>query len=230
MKNTLRISSNRTEIIKILQNIKNKSKQSVIWQNLENSRIVNHGKIVDINIHKNTVKVVPDQKNTPFKFNKAFTIYFRGDEQSILFKQELDLSTDNSLVINIPEEVRIIEKRINIRYILDSTENNVLHLFKRIKGTDALKEFVVQTLDISSNGLSFVIPSQYFQYFNVHDIFLIHELLQYRFYIKIKGEVVHIADIKYRDNNTFSRGYKVGVKLFNGFPGKFLQKIERICI
>jgi len=66
-----------------------------------------------------------------------------------------------SILISLPQKVMILEKREDARLIIDSNEFNTLIIEKSDTISSLPRKFTLQLLDISHNGLSFKISSQY---------------------------------------------------------------------
>lgn len=223
-----RTSKDKVEILRSLLNIEEEKIPVLIWQNNGNSRTVTRFKIKQISQLNDTVELVPfteEDLMTCKKMEQSKTIYFRGEKNNIVFKQEsfnYDLKK-NELSFLIPDLVKLIEKRNLLRF---SPKEFKLALSCQIEPTSSnqfnSKIFFTSLVDFSTNGFSVSIDKKYARLFFVDETIKIHSIGKMNHKRCVFGKIRHLTpDLNIKGNLI------CGVELEVKIPSESLVKIYK---
>jgi len=122
-----RTTSERSEITTSLIEIHIEESPVLLWQNHNGIRKILKAKIEAIDMANNCLYLLPYSKSDQESFKEIHleaTLYLRGNNKSIVFKHDARLSRNKNgyLVVKIPEQVKMYEKRKNKRINHDGLE------------------------------------------------------------------------------------------------------------
>lgn len=151
----LKIENNFNEIVSTLIRMYRESSPVLIWQNTPDGRNMKNSYIKEIFPEKGYFVLAPLPDNTDFVFSGMTTLYLRGNERSILFKQSDIRVTKNNIVVKFPKEVRLYEKRFHSRFHYGFKSNHSVEIFHPKSTIDTEEIFKFSLYDISEKGASF---------------------------------------------------------------------------
>ena len=213
-----RTSTLKKEIIDSLINIHIESSPVLIWQNESGKRKVTKAKIEAIDFSSDSIFLTPFseiEKNEFQNFDSRNTIYLRGNNQSIVFKQDkIAIKSSNGLLqIVIPEEVKMFEKRGEVRLqSLDQILKLTTHFYLANNDTRTAKPIVGELRDVSLSGMGFFIEKKHAHLFSEKDKLKIERIGNFRFPRAIYGEIVY-ARIDHETVNKIRIGVRFNEKL-----------------
>ena len=132
----LRVEESFEEIMTTLKKMQREKSLVVIWQKPEGNtgdRKVFNSYIKNIDKTKKTLYLVALDDTTEISIDENTTIYIRGDERSILFKQSKVTLKKGHLSLLIPTEVRVFERRYTERIDFDMDEEFSIELKNIVK-------------------------------------------------------------------------------------------------
>lgn len=209
----LRIAKVRSEIVNVLLKIYINDSSVLIWQKEnEKKRILNTAKIshVDENIGVMHLRSTSGEWSTNIKGELA--LYFKGDEQSILFKAKNLIIQKNELIVPIPAEVRLLEKRYAPRLKLDATDSKNNLVVQKIFENGKRKQFCVTVIDISLTGVAVAVGRAEAKFFYEGDTVYVIELANNGLKNNVPGKVVYLRPVDYIDASLKTKGFRVGIK------------------
>jgi hypothetical protein len=223
----LRVSTNHDEILRIVKKMQNNGFKITLWQNIEGKRKVMQAIIQQINLKEKTFSLRPFGPKE-FSFKKNFSIYLHGNEQSLLFKANTDFNSSKLIVVHIPKEVRVLEKRLGPRFILAKKPNHEVKI-KKIHGfKEETKEFNLMGFDLSMKGLSFRLFAHDLTQFAVGNHLFICAVSGFIFQQPVEGQIMYIKAVKISEQTMGTdKVFRVGVKFVNEISRELLNSILR---
>ena len=215
MNNVLRSSSEFQEIVTILQQMMEEGAHCTIWQNIDDRKLHTECFIERIDFDLGTLVLKPLDQTFASNFQKRMQIYFKGSVQSILFKELAHYTSKKLLVINLPREIKLLEKRKAPRISLIDRENKVAEASKYDKESLEPRYFDLELLDISQGGLSFFLTSQQAGSIMTGDSLFFSRLLNVPLPTPIEATVKYTCPTKIKMKLVSERGTKVGVAFSN---------------
>lgn len=206
----LRVTKNRDEIVDIFKDACKERIPVVIWQNINNERLILNATFKNYNIEENTI--VLDIKNPqalPLK-NRA-TLYLKGNFKSILFKEMLTFSSGKIAIFNIPKELRLIELRKFERKQFRLTDDKFVEFFRINKLTDKKESFKFHILDLSNRGLAFNAESMEATNFIEKESITITAISDVKLPVPVKGTINYIKGQKQNIKAKQVFHYRLGV-------------------
>lgn len=206
-----RTSKIRQEIIDSLINIHEKSSPILIWQIEEKKRTIAHAKIESVDSSNNSIILSPfsiEDENTFKIFKLNTTIYMRGDNKNIVFKQEQSSSKTDSgfLQIFIPSEVKMFEKRSEARLTFtELNPNYTTHISPTARRSLTAKITIAVLRDLTTVGMGILLNKKFSKLFFEKDNIKIEKIGTYRFPRPILGKIVYI-DSEINTSNQFRIG------------------------
>lgn len=195
------------EILKIFDNIMSKTQTIVMWQNIgDQDRVVYDSILQKIDRKNKNIIIVPlDEGQTKYKLKKNITLYMHGEERSIVFKTTKFISTKSKIVVQIPNEIRIIENREHARFDLKkSAERSVLHLKEvGLEGSGTFKNFSINCYDLSQTGMGLELHTHHLLRYQIGDSIELKTIADIPIPNKVIGTVKYICpmlelpDVKY---------------------------------
>ncbi len=189
----LRVSHNPVEITDTINTMYADSSPVMIWQNQNGRRIVSYATIEKIDFSKNKILLLAKEKNRFEKFSKDYTIYIRGEQRSILFKQQDCKLNANKIAISIPLEVRLYEQRLVPRF--DTPEKKTVDAYfdKKIgAGVGTERNFSGRVINISKDGLCLEFLQNLGKFFYEDDSLFLSNIGFTTFSPKVEARIVYI--------------------------------------
>ncbi len=189
----LRVSRNSYEINDTINSMYADSSPVMIWQNQNGKRIVTYATIEKIDFQNNRILLQAKEKNRFEKFSRNYTIYIRGDQRSILFKQQDCKLNANKIAVSIPSEVRLFEQRLVPRF--DTPEKKTVDAYfdKKIgAGVGTERNFSGRVINISKEGLCLEFLQNLGKFFYEDDRLFLNNIGQSTFSPKIEARIVYI--------------------------------------
>ncbi len=209
----LRVAKVRSEIVNVLLKIYVTNSPVLIWQkDKETKRFLNSACVsnVDENVGVFHLRSTSGAWNSGIKGELA--LYFKGEEQSILFKAKNVIVQKNELIVPIPSEVRLLEKRNQPRIQLDpkNGKNNIV--IQKIFENGKRKQFCVNVIDISVTGAAIILGRTDAKYFYEGDTVYVIEMANAGLKSSVPGKVVYVKPVEYFDSSLKTKGYRVGIQ------------------
>lgn len=218
MTEALRSSNKANEILASLIKLQEEGVPCTIWQNIEDRKVHTQCYIESIDMRLGTIILSPSDGQFSFDFKNRSPIFFRGEKLSLLFKEFLHYSNDKLLVINIPQEIKILEKRQNPRICFAPGEGRSASASKYDSKTLEARNFELELLDLSQGGLAFFLTAQQAGSISKGDSLLFSRILSLNFDEPLMATVLYSTPTRLKLNETQKRGLRVGVS--------FQEKIE----
>lgn len=205
----LRISYDWNEIIDTLEQIQSEGSPIAVWDSNGEKSIE---KAVEWSIDPINGQIDFYQEGGNFNHlkDKETTIYFKGKEKSILFKQENILPLGDHILIDIPHEVNLYERRGEQRIHFGWESPHFTHISLTKKGKDY--EMLYSVYDISPHGMALNISSEEVSLFSTGDTIHIHKIGQSNIMIPLKAEICHIGQMDFIEGGIHLKRMKVGVR------------------
>jgi|GEM_PF-3357558 len=223
-----RTSNDRMEILKNLSQIEQEKIPVLIWQNTGNKRVICRFNIHSIQSDLDSVTLMPfDEKdlNDVKNMNHEKTIYFRGQFNNIVFKQDKFQydSLTQKVRFSIPDVVKLIEKRNMQRLLFDSLEKT---LSAQIEPTShkkmQSKVYFAAIKNLSLNGMGVILNKKYARLFFTDDKIKIYGIGKWEFHKAQFGFIRHLTPV---DNS--SGDVYCGIEFENPIPADSVTKIRK---
>ncbi len=211
MSDILRSTNNSDEILHILEQMVRDCTPCTIWQNISEKKLHTECYIERIDLTLQVLVLRPTLDFFPVDFKKRFQLYFRGKTQSILFKELAHFTSDKLLVINIPREIKLLEKRSKPRLDVTNKENRIALVTKYDQQSLEARYFDLELLDISQGGLSFFMTSQQAGSIAQGDQLFFSQILSIKLQAPILATVRYATPTKLKLKLVSKKGIKVGV-------------------
>ena len=217
-----RTSHLKKEIMDSLIEIHAEESPIIIWQNEAGKRNVIKAKIAAIDFVSDSISLSPYSDKDKLLFTNIkenLTFYIRGDSKNLVFKQEKKLlKINNSLLqIAIPSEVKLIEKRSEIRiHFSDQLLKMTTEVYPGGRVDLTTKSMIGELLDVSLSGMGFLLGKKHARLFFEKDKIKIDRIGNYRFPRPVYGEIIYT----YSDEDDSTKS-KIGIR----FKEKLTQEI-----
>lgn len=206
----LRVAKNRSEILKVLTDIYVNNSVVLIWQK-ENAkkRFLNTAVISHLDRNGKSFYLQSTSGEWLSQIKSGLSLYFKGEEQEILFKVSgIELST-RYLVVPIPNEVRIIDKRKYTRIQPENNKNFIVHnSFKEGKR----KQFSLKSIDISQSGAALSLTSIDSKFFYEGDTISLSPSTQTTFGQNVEGRVLYMKGMNDIGPTFKGKELRMGIK------------------
>jgi hypothetical protein len=220
----LRVASDPLEILTTINKMYLDRSPVLVWQNVGNMRILRNCFISDVDFANEVIALSPMGGNKSLDFKKEHTVYIRGNEKSILFKQERARFDGTNVIVDIPPVVRLYEKRVNPRVKLGYFSRHMMHFEKRINQTNnRLKEFFYPVYDLSVAGTSVCFNPKEQVYFNSGETILIHQLGDFKFPSPIEAQLIYIKKIEFFNDGHRQVRMKMGISFKRPIAQDFIR-------
>lgn len=174
-----------------------------IWQTQFQQRQMTEAEILTLERDHIMVKLSETLDLIPEKH-----IYFYSEFKKIVFKVNYYSLKENLLKITIPKEITLEELRSEKRFNLSHVKNTVIEFEKN----DTLeKSFSARLYDLSTNGISFLVPAKNKDLFVLEDKVKLQKIA--KDVINLNGKVMHIMPFTSKAELVKVPLYKIGVKL-----------------
>jgi hypothetical protein len=205
-----RKSQSRDEIISILTNILEKKKKFVIWQNQNDTRVLNQATIKSINLDNNSFVLEPAEAKTT-KFKNRDKIYLKSEEKNLLFKENLSFASDKLMILPLPKEFYVEELRKFPRKTFRVSDEVPFVFMVKNKFSHILETMECTLLDYSEKGLAFHVDSTQVTAFDKNETIYICRISNMLFEPKITAKIAY-AKAGNKLSNKGKISYRVGVK------------------
>lgn len=212
--NLLRSTQDYSEILKILHEIQQSESEILIWQknDINDHRIVDYCKMKRIDRKLGTIVLSPSKDIFSGTFNKRMSIYFKGKEHSVLFKEQIHFVSNQLLVLNIPHELRLLEKRSSPRTTFKFEDEKSVFISKFEENMIHPRNYELILLDISSGGIAFNLSPQQHGSIKKGDTIFIVRLFNNELPNPISAEVKYTAHVNFKIKGMTKKGIRVGAK------------------
>ena len=221
-----RTSTNKQEIIETLIQIQIEALPMLIWQNEDGERYTANVKIEKIDYSNESIFLTPFTPEDEVLFNKLkinSTIYLKGNSKSIVFKQEKSAvkAKKGFLQIFIPNQVKMFEKRTEIRYDLTQFDPIITaELYPGGRKDISTRSIIVNMKDVSLGGMGFYLAKRHARLFSEKDKIKILRIGKNNFPRPITAEIVNI--ISPQDGIEFVR---LGIRFTEGITKELIAAI-----
>lgn len=205
----LRVSRNRDEIFETIKTMYVDSSLLMLWQNHGNKRVIVYAYIEKIDFSRRRIILKTHKQGNFLAFKFDSPVYIRGDNKSILFKQERCRFNHDKIALAIPSEVRLYEQRFNPR--LSTTQDIALNAYfsKRVgSGSGSQKSFAAKVLNLSTTGVCLEYLQSLGKFFYEGDSILISHFDHLRFDPPIEAQIIYIQKPAYSSDRL-----RMGIKL-----------------
>tara|TARA_Y100000590_G_scaffold470440_1_gene664931 strand:- start:18000 stop:18692 length:693 start_codon:yes stop_codon:yes gene_type:complete len=205
----LRTSSDWNEIIGTLEEIQSEGSPVAIWETGGEKTVE---RAVSWSLDLDNGQIDFHQKGSNFNHlkDKNTTVYFKGKEKSILFKQGNILPLGDHILIDIPNEVNLYDRRGEERILFGWGSPHFARLTFTRNGKDY--DLIHSIYDISPNGLALNLSPSEVQFFKSGDIIHIHKVGQSNLMIPLKAEICHIGHMDFIEGGIHFKRMKVGIR------------------
>lgn len=209
----LRIAKVYSEIVNVLLKIYVNKSQVLIWQREnETKRFLNSAVISKVDERVGVFHLRSTSGLWKSGIKGELALYFKGAEQSILFKVKNLIVQKDELLVPIPTEVRLIEKRNQPRMLLDPCNANNTIGIQKIFENGNRKHFGVSIIDISITGAAIVIGRTEAKYFYQGDTVYVIEMANMILKAPIPGKVVYVKPFDQSDSNLKTKSHRIGIQ------------------
>lgn len=222
----LKIENNHNEIVSTLIRMYRESSPVLIWQNQSSGRKMKNSYIKEIFPEKGLFILAPLPDNTNFNFNAMTTLYLRGNERSILFKQADIKVLKNIIIVRFPREVRLYENRFHSRFHYGFKSNHMVEIFHPKSTVNTEEVFTFSMYDISEQGASFNVNLADQRYFFQGDRLKMIRLGQKSFKQYFTGKIVYMVRVDNKINGVHCPSIKMGVQFDQHLSQRALAAIK----
>lgn len=222
----LKIENNSSEIVTTLIRMYRESSPVLVWQNSDEGRVMKNSFIREIYPEKRFFVLTTHPDSSVFNFCQSTTIYLRGNERSILFKQKDIVVRKNKVIVKFPTEVRLYEKRFHQRFHYGFKSNHAVEIFHPKSTMDSEEIFNFSLYDISEKGASFNLNLADQRYFFQGDKIKILRLGKKCFKQYFTGKIIYMNRTDYKINGVRCPSIKMGIHFDQRLTSKLLAQIK----
>lgn len=223
----LKVENNRSEIIATLIRMYREGTPVLVWQNDSEGKKLMRNSVIDA-IFPEMGYFVLCPLGDHFDFCSTSTIYLRGNERSILFKQPKMVLKDNKIVIQIPKQVRMYDKRFSERYHYGLKSNLGVEIFHAKSSLSPEEIFNVSLFDISEHGASFNISLHEQTYFFQEEIIKIVKMGRKSFPQFLMSKIIYLHRMDNKIGGIHCPSIKMGVKFNRALSKRELAEIKGV--
>lgn len=225
----LKIENNRSEIISTLIRMYRESTPVLVWQNkIDGSKLMKNSLIEAIFPELGYFILNPLPENDYFDFQNTSTIYIRGNERSILFKQPKIVLQDNKIIIQIPKQVRMYDKRYSERFHFGLKSNHHVEIFHSKNSLTQEQLFQVSLFDISERGASFNLSLLDQKYFYQEELIKLVKIGKKSFSEFLMAKIIYLHRLDNKIGGIHCPSIKMGVKFDRTLSKKELAQIKGV--
>ena len=181
-----------------------------LWQLIDNRRVLSPAIIKKINYANWTVILHCLNRQNLFNFDEKVTLYCCSNNKNLVFKSHLEKNKREFLIMDLPNFVKIIEKRTAMRFffrdkkipVLCGNTSNIDYTAKHTQKVQA------KLFDISQTGCCFYIDPLDTVEFKTGDSLQLFEIAE-EIVKSVKGRVKYSQVVKRHDGST---QIKIGVE------------------
>lgn len=222
-----RTSVSKQEILDSLSTMHIEESPVIIWQNIGGVRNVKKARIASIDLLTSSLILKPLGETGPAGFdqlNSNLTLYFIGESKNIVFKQvkALKLVDHNKVRVDIPDVVKLQEKRLEQRLVFDNQFAKLTgEIFTGGRTDKSVSPTIVDIRDVSLSGMGFYLPKKSARFFYEKDKIKIERIGTYRFPRPVYGIIVYISEEKRNVTHL-----KAGIRFVEKLSEESLAKIN----
>jgi len=208
----LRVAKVHSEILGVLSKIKLSKSHVIIWQKEnETKRVLNTAYIskIDLNVGVFYLSSISGQWDRAIKNELA--LYFKGEEESILFKAKNLIVQKNELIVPIPAEVRLLEKRNQARFNLQNKTPVNIILQKNFE-KDKKRQFSVSIIDISITGVAVALSKSEAKYFYEGDTISVIEMANLELKDFVPAKIIYLKPVQFSESHFQMKNYRAGIQ------------------
>jgi hypothetical protein len=225
----LKIENNRSEIIATLIRMYRECTPVLVWQSdSDGHKFMKNSVIEAIFPELGYFVLSPLPDGDYFDFCNTSTIYIRGNERSILFKQQKIVIQDNKIIIQIPNQVRMYDKRYTERFHFGLKSNHHVEIFHSKNSMDQEQLFQVSLFDISVRGASFNMSLLDQKYFYQEEIIKVVKLGKKSFPEYLMAKIIYLHRLDNKIGGIHCPSIKMGVKFDRSLSKKELAEIKGV--
>lgn len=231
----LRVSSNAQEIKEFFREYVRIKSPVMLWQNIENidytntKRIIYNGHFSLLDELKDilvlTYDVDPDQ---PMNFDVNSTLYIKGKLHSILFKVEIEYHSKGKVLLQIPKEIRVRERRSDVRSDFGYNYKGKVEFFKVNQYDMRKKQQTARLINISKGGLAMLLFTRAHNW-SPGDTLQVGSICNYVFPNMQNCEIRNIRQVTISRNQQNVNAYRLGLKFETPLDNEALEKILANC-
>lgn len=148
--------TNRKEILSILFEAIDESFPAMMWQEREDGRKqFISGYLREVNEDKVAIGLLQDEKN-PTEIKKGIIIKLNvtGNYANFYFQGRLNFLSTSNLVINVPNKIRLQNKKKKNNFFYENSEDNLV-TYKLLNQKKGKKTYKVQIISLTPSKLTF---------------------------------------------------------------------------
>lgn len=194
-----------------------------IWQSHKNERTIAKGNLAEVNLHLGTLTFRPILESE-FNFSPKLPVYFKDNENGVLFKTNVKFSNKTNILAELPKEVRAQELRKDRRHIVLDNYHKPTIEFNYINSYNQKKMFQeFKIIDISNQGLAFLINKGNLTKFHQHDLIECVKIggLEVKNVLATVTAVSQFIDKK----SVYKDSYRVGIHFNETLPNEVINNI-----
>ncbi|MBT7611282.1 MAG: hypothetical protein HN576_16095 [Bacteriovoracaceae bacterium] len=225
----LKIENNRSEIIATLIRMYRETTPVLVWQNnLNGTKLMKNSLIDGIFPELGNFVLTPLPESDVFDFCNTSTIYIRGNERSILFKEPKIVIYDKKIIVQIPRQVRMYDKRYSERFHFGLKSNYRVEIFHQKKSLNEEQIFQVSLFDISDKGASFNLSLLDQKNFNQEEVIKLVRLGNKFFPDYLMGKIIYLHRLDNKIGGIHCPSIKMGVKFDRCLSKNELAEIKSV--
>lgn len=228
----LRVTRNPHEIRSFFREYIRLKCPVLLWQNMGGAgqsnakRVIFQGLFVLLNEKKDFVVLTyKTDKNQPIDFDTSSTLYIKGNVQSILFKVDITHYSEGKILIALPSEVRVCEKRERARINFGYNYDGKVEFFNYKAYRSKRKHSSAKLVDVSQGGVAILMFTGKAHSWSPGDTFHIVSINGYEFPEPITGEIRYIRTIRITRNNQGVNAYRLGIQFERELTSQELTRI-----
>lgn len=225
----LKIENNRSEIIATLIRMYRECTPVLVWQNNKEGNKVMKNSVIDAIFPELGYFVLcPLPEGDYFDFCHTSTIYLRGNERSILFKQPKIVIKDNKIIIQIPKQVRMYDKRFSDRIHFGLKSTLGVEIFHAKNSLSPEELFSFSLYDISERGASFNLSLLDQKYFYQDEIIKLIKIGRKSFADYVMAKIIYLHRMDNKIGGIHCPSIKMGVQFNRTLSKKELAQIKGV--
>lgn len=197
------------EILDVLEEVRTDGSPMCIWAKGQ-AKSARKSSGWEIDTSKGQIRLNESSLGYHFLKNKEATIYIKGKEKSILFRQTKVLSMGDTIVLDIPEKINMYDRRGVQRTFFGWNSRHFAHLSFTKNSNDF--DLLFSIFDISKSGMALNISPHEEAIFTTGDTIHIHKIGQTNLMIPLKAEVRHLGTLDFIEKGVHFKRIKLGLE------------------
>lgn len=222
MQNNMRLAYNNIEFVKELNLTIEYSDNFLVWQSLEDDRVLAKAIIDKVSLVEDMIKVDFNLDTALDKKEDSF-IYFYCEAKDILFKGNVIDSDNKHMLIEVSDKKYLKEKRLNKRVEFNHLAINLEIKTLKNKKRSLYRSHKVSVSDISSTGMAFFVPQSQSLLFEKSAQVLLAKIENIQLPQEIIGNIVHTTVLKEKFDSNENIKIMIGVKFEK--PSKLIKTV-----